>query len=343
MTLIPHLRTLVCVGLCALSGALDTLYAEDRIKVGAILPMSGEFASFGSIMLSGIKQADSAGVDLIVEDDACNPAKTLSAYRKLTDIHRVSYILGPACGSSQQLVAPLIQRSMQLAMLVGSGTADLYETSDGRIFSSQYSIEQEARFNAHYLEKLGAKRVAMVFFEDIFCRKHEEAFRENFKGSVVDTLSYSAFDSSEIKPIVSKLLAVKPDALYVPDATPFLLGLRRELSKVGLGALPMVSIYSAQSDDILKAEGPAAEGLYYSYAAISEPDAINYFPRVAAEMLFAATRRCKVDTECVRKALRTDYNFDEVGVLRGGLEMRTIKEGSFVKVSRNDTDELPRQ
>lgn len=338
MKVIPHLRALVCIGLCALWGALDALYAEDRIKVGAILPMSGEFASFGSIILSGIKQADSTGVDLIVEDDACSPTKTLSAYRKLTDIHRVSYILGPVCGSSQQLIAPLTHRSSQVAMLVGSGTANLYETSHGRMFSSQYSIEQEARFNAHYLEKLGVKRVAMVFFEDIFCRKHEEAFRESFKGSVVDTLSYSTFDSSEIKPIVSKLLAVKPDALYVPDATPFLLGLRRELSKVGLGGLPIVSIYSAQSDDILKAEGPAAEGLYYSYPAIPEPDAINYFPRIAAEMLFAAIGRCKVDTECVRKTLQTDHNFDEVGVLRGRLEMRTIKEGRFIKVAQDGTD-----
>ena len=220
----------------------------------------------------------------------------------------------------------------QMGMLLGSGASNLFTISRGRIYSPQYSIEDEAQFNARYLERHGARRIALIFFDDIFCRTHEQAFRKAFSGSVVATLSFSVFSASEIKSIVTKLLSLKVDGLYVPDATPFLLGLNRELKKVGLGAIPIVSIYSAQLNDVIKTEGEAANGLAYSYPAIGETNAVSYFPQVGANLLFNAIRKCGPDTNCTMDAIQKSGNFNKTGVLEGPIEMRMIRGGMFVKM-----------
>jgi ABC-type branched-subunit amino acid transport system substrate-binding protein len=329
-----------CVFAIILCGGLtfSSANAENRIRVGAILPLSGDLASFGDTVLKGIKQANSGSIELVVEDDACLPAKTLSAYKKLTEIDHVSYILGPVCGSSQQAIAPLVKSSGKLAMLVGSGAENLYRLSGDRIFSPQYSNEEEARFNAHFLHQLGAKRVALLFYDDVFCRNHEKAFRTAFPGTVAETLTFSSFDSSAIKPLVTRLQALKVDGLYVPDVSPFLLGFRREMAKVRLVNIPTVSIYSAQLKDVLEVEGKYANGIYYSYPAIGALDAVGFFPRQAATYLFDVVRKCGNDIECARTTLINNPAFDSSGVRTGAIETRVIREGKFVRLGAEQSN-----
>lgn len=331
------LNLIVVAILCTLCLARDAC-ADGRVRVGAILPLSGDLASFGEIVLKGLKQAKSNGIEVLTEDDACMPSRTVSAYRKLTEVDHVSYILGPICGSSQQTLAPLIKSSSRLVMLLGSGADNLYQLSGGRVFSPQYSNEDEARYNAAFLHGLGAKRVALIFYDDIFCRNHERAFRRSFPGEIAQTFAFSLFDVSAIKPIATRLKALKVEGIYVPDVTPFQLGLRREMNKLGMLNIPMVSIYSAQLENILNVEGTSADGLLYSYPAIGELNAVGYFPRRGAELLFETIRSCNKDTDCTRSSLMKSGQFDERGVLKGTIETRVISNGKFVKLATIQAD-----
>jgi branched-chain amino acid transport system substrate-binding protein len=313
--------------------------SQERIKVGAMLPLTGELASFGEIILESIKRVDLKGIELVIENDECLPAKTVAAYKKLKDIDKVSYFLGPICGSPQQALAPLIKAEPTVAMLLGSGADNLYENSGGKIFSPQYSNEDEAKFNASVLHKLGAKRVALVFYDDSFCRNHEKAFRAFFPGHVVESFTYSTFDPSALKPMVAKIKSLKVDGLYVPDVSPFLLGLRRELLKLGMSDIPVVSISSAQSNDLLKAEGQAANGIRYSYPVVGEGDAFGHFATEGTKLLYDAIGACGKDTECVRNDLKQRSKFNERGILSGEIETRVIRDGKFVSESQRPTNQ----
>ncbi len=327
------IKTIIRAVTLSILSAAVVASAETRTKVGVLLPLSGNLVTFGTTMLASLKRADLANIELVVEDDECLPAKTISAFKKLRNVDRVSFFLGPVCGSPQQSVAPLLKQSDSIAMLVSSGAENLYELSGGKVFSPQYSNEDEAKHNALVMEQLGLKRVAMIFYDDVFCRAHEKAFRAHFKGEVVEAFAFSSFDPSVLKPFVTKLQSLQVDGIYVPDVSPFMLGLRRELAKLGLGDVPVVSIFSAQTQDVLTSEGSNANGIMYSYPEVDTTDAVGYFAQLGADIVFNAIRECTGDPSCVRRVLTEKHGFNSKGVRSGKIETRIIEDGKFVKTS----------
>ena len=72
----------------------------------------------------------------------------------------------------------------------------------------------------------------------------------------VETHSMPAFDSTFIKPVLTRIKANQTQAIFVPHVEPLLLGLLKELAKVGLSHVPVFSIYSAQMKEVLEIYSP---------------------------------------------------------------------------------------
>jgi len=227
------------------------------------------------------------------------------------------------------VVAPLLKAKKQLAILGSSAPRNVFELSGGRMFSTQHSIEQESTFLAQKLSDAGLKRVAIVFLENQFSRAHEKAFRDHFRGDVAETLAYGGSDLSELKLTALRVRRLDVEALFVPDAFPLMQGLMKELAGQGLRNLKVYSVYSAQSEDVLKAMGPEGEGLIYSYPAIGSADALDYFPALAARIMKRVVAECGNDPECGLRLLRKEYKFDQYGVLEGELLLKTVSNGAF--------------
>jgi ABC-type branched-subunit amino acid transport system substrate-binding protein len=307
-----------------------TVHAQPPETIGVILPMTGDFARYGEKVREGLESKKIASVKFIYEDEGCNPRSAVSAFHKLRAADKLNIFMGPWCGSPQVAVASLLHKSGGLAILGGSAPERVFALSGGRMFSVQPSIEAESTFNAQEAYRLGARKVVIVFFESDFSRAHEAAFRAAFQGQVVDTLVYSSPDASALRTIAIQIKQLSPDTLYVPDASPLMHGLARQLTNIGLTGLRLMSVYSAQSEDVLAAVGKSGEGLIFSYPKI-EGEALHYYPRLASEVLMYGLQECAERTpECVRKAITEKYRFDEHGTLHGGLALKTISDGKFV-------------
>ena len=75
----------------------NTPKEEKTIKIGVIMPLTGFLANVGidtknAIDLAYNDLSASKDVQLIFEDDACDSAKALTAYRKLVDMDKVNYL-----------------------------------------------------------------------------------------------------------------------------------------------------------------------------------------------------------------------------------------------------------
>ena len=89
------------------------------------------------------------------------------------------------------------------------------------------------------------------------------------------------------------------------------------LGSVGARGLRLMSVYSAQSADVLEVVGSGGEGLIDSYPDIPD-EALHHYPRPAAQVLGHALQSCpNQNPECMKKAIRERYSFDEHGGYRG--------------------------
>lgn len=304
------------------------LHAEST--VGVILAMTGDFARYGEKMRVGFESKKAPNVKYVYEDEGCEPKKAVTAYQKLSALDGIRVFLGPWCGSPQVAVASLLRRSDGFAIVASSAPERVFELSGGRMFSVQPSIETESRFNAKQAYRLGARKVVIVFFENDFSRTHEAAFRQTFEGEVLDTLAYSSSDGSALRGLATKIKQLNPDTVYIPDAFPLMQGLTKQLSTVGAKGVRLMSVYSAQSDDVLEAVGSTGDGLILSYPKI-EGEALHHYPQLAAEVLMHGVGECpELSSECLQRAIRSKYAFDEHGVMQGEVGLKQIKEGKFV-------------
>jgi ABC-type branched-subunit amino acid transport system substrate-binding protein len=298
-------------------------------KIGVILPLTGEVAQFGAKLREGIERSSHSGVEFVFEDDACQSAKALSAYRKLSTLDGVRYFLGPCCGGIQ-VVAPELAHGSQLSFATCPVSEEAFIQSNGRILTPQYSIQEEGSFNARRIYELGYKKVLILLQETEFGRLNERAFSASFAGKVVATLSYNGFDVHQLRSVLLKLKQLEFDAVYMPHMEPLLLGALKEMRRVGISDKAAFSIFSAQVPEVLSVNGDAAEGLRYSYPDIPlNEDAVSYFPKLAAEMLSDAITVCAGDYVCVEKHLREKHTFSKMGTLKRKIVLRTVHNGRF--------------
>jgi ABC-type branched-subunit amino acid transport system substrate-binding protein len=90
----------------ALLAAVLCASAWADTPVGVIVPYSGIFEKFGAKIRQGFEAGGTSGIHLIYEDEGCDAAKAVRAYKKLSMADRVRLLLGPMCGTSQRSVAP---------------------------------------------------------------------------------------------------------------------------------------------------------------------------------------------------------------------------------------------
>ncbi len=94
---------------------------KEVIKIGVILPLTGNMANQGKKVLNGIKLAlensnntNSFFIKLIVEDSQGKPDQAVSAYNKISNVNKANYIIGDLLSSSTLAIAPLIHKNKQI-------------------------------------------------------------------------------------------------------------------------------------------------------------------------------------------------------------------------------------
>ncbi len=317
-----------------LCGTIGVAAEEPRPRIGVIIPLTGNFANYGTIVRNGIESIQRPGVEWVFEDDACDPSKAVTAYKKLTESDGIPFVIGPACGSPQKAVAPMMRKRSSLALLPSAAPASVFTDSEQRMYSVQYSLDADATFIAGQMNKRGLKRVAIVYVDTDFSRSLEKSFLKAFDGGVVFRLAAPGFDVQYMKSAALKLKHIKFDSLFIPDASPFIMGFRTELKKLGVSVRPTFSVYSTQMSDVLVGERENAEGILYSYPETAAgEDAFGYFPKLAAEILSSEVLVCKGDYECVKNRFATNSAFQSDGTLSGKIILKTIRDGKFLEVS----------
>lgn len=105
------------------SGGNNKTASTDVVRVGVILPLSGQYAAFGESvkksMEMSLQDLPNKNVELVFEDDQFDSKKALSAYNKLQSVDNVDMVVGLA-SPSLEVLKPLVNQSNELMFTVGN-------------------------------------------------------------------------------------------------------------------------------------------------------------------------------------------------------------------------------
>jgi branched-chain amino acid transport system substrate-binding protein len=261
--------------------AVGAARAEDTVKIGLILPMTGQQASTGREVEAGVKlwmarHGDKAGgkkVEVIVKDDATVPATTRRLAQELVVNDKVAVIAGFGITPSAMAAAPIATQSKTPMVVMAAATSAITEASPF-IVRTSFTLPQASVSIAEWATKNGIKRVDTLVSDYGPGNDAEKFFVDRFKlngGTVVESLR-TPLRSPDFAPVLQKVRDDKPQALFVFLPSGQGAQFMKQFAERGLdkAGIKLIATGDVTDDDQLQEMGPVALGVvtahHYSVA-----------------------------------------------------------------------------
>ena len=161
-------------------------------------------------------------LEIVVEDEKCNGADSITSYTKLTQVDGVKIVLGTTCSGAMLGVAPLAEQD-GVVLFSGLATNSAILSAGDYIFRTALSDTLVGLDTAHVLIADGHRSLATITegtdYAEHLRRTTVEEF-ENLGGSIVAGEYYHS-DVVDFRDQLSKLISANPDALHVSAQSEF--------------------------------------------------------------------------------------------------------------------------
>jgi branched-chain amino acid transport system substrate-binding protein len=262
----------------AFAAGLATSAAAADLKVGLITALSGPTSSIGLPYSKGMNAAlaykpEIAGrkVQLIVLDDASDPATAARNARKLIEDDKVDILIGSAGVPSSMAIAAVAQESkVPMIALTPIGLAG---PEGSWVIAVPQPTDLMVNAVIAQMKKAGDKTVAFIGFSDAWGDLVYNALVKGTEGSdirIVTNERYARPDTS-VSGQILKIVATHPDAVMTggsgtPGALPYL-----ELAKRGYKG-HIYGNHGLINPDFVRVAGDSAQGLISSTGPVVVAD-----------------------------------------------------------------------
>lgn len=197
------------------------------IKLGAVIPLTGELAKFGEMQknsyLLALDQINSAGgvngrkLELLIEDDTGKPEVGRAAVEKLISQDGIVVLTGGYSSSVTYGMAAAAQQR-KIPYVSHTGAADnITEMGWNYVFRINQPASEYFKGLLSFLKEVVKPETAVVIHENtLFGQSQGKSFAESCQELGCKVLFREGYESGAVdfKPLVSKMKAAKPDLVY---------------------------------------------------------------------------------------------------------------------------------
>lgn len=358
--------TVATVSVLAACSSLFAAKKSATIKIGGVAPLSGNVAVYGVECKNGIdlavEEINAAGgingqkIQFICEDDEGDPAKSVSAYKKLIAKDKARLIIGSLTSGCTLAVTSQAQAN-KVVQIAPAATAPAITNAGNYIFRTCFIDPFQGRVGGKFAyENLGSKNAAVLY--DIG-NDYSVGLMENFVfefekqgGKIVAKESYGTGEK-DFNAIITKVKAANPDVVYLPDYYATVALIAKQLRAQGIDT-PIVG--ADGWDGLTENAGDEVLNGYYSnhYAEDSDSPAVKKFvknfetkynkkPNAFAALGYDSMYMLKdaivaagsTDASKVRDALEKIDNSYVTGHIKFDEKHNPIKSAVMVKMIKN--------
>lgn len=238
--------------------------AIEPIKIGVLLPLTGDSGTSGEKMYQGIKLASKefpTGIDLVVEDTHSKVADAVSAASKLVNVDKVDVIIGPYIPEETIAVAPIASQK-NITLFSGSFCSDAYKNVTN-VFCGYPSSNKQLETVIPEIKKNNVRSIALVNTNDDFGLS-SRATMKNMSGSGGYNVVYDELvqpGAKDLSTVASKVMFSGADGVFIATGdTAQAFTLMKYLYQRGYKGMRITFI--DVDTKYLKEFGNAAEGTY---------------------------------------------------------------------------------
>ncbi len=250
--------------------------AQEVVKVGLILPMTGPFTSTGKQINGAVRLymqengTTVAGkkIEVILKDDAGNPDSTKRLAQELVVNDKVHFLAGFGLTPLALATAPIATEAKVPQIIMAAGTSIITERSP-YIVRTSFTVPQSSATMGEWAAKNNIKKVVTLVTDYAPGHDAEKSFTERFKanGGVVVADLRVPIANPDFAPFLQRAADAKPDAIFVfvpsgPGAIVMKQYVERGLDKAGI---KLIGTGDLTDDDILPGYGDVALGIVTAF------------------------------------------------------------------------------
>jgi branched-chain amino acid transport system substrate-binding protein len=208
----------------AVATAADEVEAQDAVKIGLILPMTGQQASTGKQIDAAVRlymQQNGTSVagkkiEVILKDDGAVPDNTKRLAQELIVNDKVAFIAGFGVTPAALAAAPLASQARVPEVVMAAGTSIITERSP-YIARTSFTLPQSSIIIADWAAKNGIKKVVTIVSDYAPGIDSETSFKDRFAaagGQVAEAIRVP-LQSPDFAPFLQRARDAAPDAIFV--------------------------------------------------------------------------------------------------------------------------------
>ena len=202
----------------------NSAFAQDTVKIGLIVSMTGPQASTGREIKAAVdlymkEHGDTVAgkkIQVILRDSASKPDNTKRLAQELIVDDKVNIIAGFEITPAALAVAPLATEAKVVELVMAAGTAIITERSP-YIVRTSFTVPQSAVIIADWAAKNNIKKVVTIVSDYAPGFDAEKSFTERFlaAGGTVAEAIRVPLANPDFAPFLQRAADVKPDAIFV--------------------------------------------------------------------------------------------------------------------------------
>ena len=274
---------LVSMGALAWSiGAAPAAFAQETIKIGVPVPLTGGYSMAGKDILNGAQLAaddiNAKGgvlgkkIELVPQDDECDADKAAQGAQALVDKGVVA-VAGGYCSSAAMPELRVFHGAGLAYVMDASTNPELTEKGWDNAFRTIGRDDEQGPFAARFMkEVLHAKTVAVVNDNTTYSKGLAENAVEALKKQGIDVAYDDALTPGQMDyaDVAKQVAAVKPDVVYYTGYYPEAAALVKDFRQLKLPVKYVMGGDGTTDPTLIKTAGASAKGMICTTAPLPQ-------------------------------------------------------------------------
>lgn len=284
------MRAAVAAAVAASFGAAGNAVAQQTLKFGLAMPLTGSQSAFGKDQVKAAEWAvedinakggvNGKKLEMIVMDTQADPTIGISAVNKLINVDKVPVFV-TAWSAVVKAVAVIANREKVLELSIGAAAPEISKLGD-YVYTAFPLADVDVTAVANYAAKeLKHKRVAVLYVNNDTGIEAAKVYRATFEKAGGQIVAYETYDpkATDFTGMLLKVKTANPEFIHLHGLVsdmPIVIAQMRQL-----GITARVSSYSgAYNPQLVEKAGKGAEGLIVTSLAPNAQQNPNVGPYI---------------------------------------------------------------
>ena len=284
------MRGLAAVAVAAAFGAAGNAAAQQTLKFGLAMPLTGSQSSYGKDQIKAAEWAvedinakggvNGKKLEMIVMDTQADPTIGINAVNKLINVDKVPVFV-TAWSAVVKAVAPVANREKVLELSIGANAPEISKLGD-YVYTAFPLADVDVTALANYTAKtLKHKSVAILYANNDSGVEAAKVYRTVFEQNGGKVVAYETYDpkATDFTGMLLKVKTSNPEFIHLHGLVadmPIVIAQMRQL-----GITARVSTYAGgYNPQMVEKAGKGAEGLIVTSLAPNESQNKNVGPYI---------------------------------------------------------------